>query len=100
MTQSLRKNTLFLSITRFFEERINNCSLYFCLNCSASCADIFLGKDIKVNFVPALSEFERHPVAHTCSGVLDLPENYPSYLEMRGELVSILKSSEWEMNFV
>jgi len=42
----------------------------------------------------------RAPVAHTCSGVLELPSKYEYFADFRKELNSILASNIWVMDIL
>ncbi|XP_046582796.1 uncharacterized protein LOC124290148 [Haliotis rubra] len=56
-------------------------------------------KPIFVRF-NTLSGLSRRPVGHTCGQVLDVPEQYDSYIEFRAEFNSLLRSDIWIMDFV
>lgn len=63
-------------------------------------ADILLGKRITVRLVAPVSEFSRRPVAHTCGCVLEVPDSYCSFVDLRNDFSAILKSSVWSMDIV
>ena len=50
----------------------------------------------------AQSGLSRHPIAHTCACILELPSTYASYLEFEQEFNSILMNDEhtWEMHAI
>lgn len=41
----------------------------------------------------------RHPKAHTCGRVLDIPKVYESYTVFRSKMHAVLNSSVWVMGF-
>ncbi len=57
--------------------------------------DIILCDSILVKF-SSLEGFQRRPIAHTCTDVLELPVGYESYIDFRSELDSILHSGNGE----
>ncbi len=57
--------------------------------------DIILCDSILVMF-SSLEGFQRRPIAHTCTDVLELPVGYESYIDFRSELDSILHSGNGE----
>jgi len=42
----------------------------------------------------------RAPIAHTCSGVLELPSKYEYFADFRKELNCILASNIWVMDIL
>ena len=62
-------------------------------------SDIICTSKIEVTFVH-LEGLSSHPVAHTCSGVLELPEDYQSYPDFRSQFMEILRSNVWVMDIV
>eukprot|EP00794_Sanderia_malayensis_P002513 gene2513-2902_t len=65
----------------------------------ATGADTICVEKIKVTF-NNLSGMQRRVVAHTCGPVLELPTTYQSYVEFKKEMLSILRSGYWNMDFV
>lgn len=63
-------------------------------------ADMLIGKDIKVSLVTPSSDFTRRPVAHTCGCVLELPNTYTSYVDLRNYFNVVLKSDVWSMDII
>lgn len=57
-------------------------------------------RDISVSFTDAESEVTRVPVAHTCTGLLEIPKNYENYVVFRSEINSLLNSKIWVMDIV
>lgn len=55
--------------------------------------------DIKITF-NSLSGLRRVPVAHTCTGILELSDTYESYLAFRSEFNQILDSKIWVMDII
>lgn len=43
---------------------------------------------------------QRTPVAHTCSGLLQLPSTYDDYVDFRSEMNSVLNSNIWVMDII
>lgn len=66
----------------------------------ASGADLFLGKKITVEYNSNSREFGRVPVAHACGCVLEMPDSYASFIELRSEFDKILQSKVWIMDIV
>lgn len=62
-------------------------------------ADVITDNKIKVEFINVIG-FARVPVAHTCTGVLQLPTKYEYYTDFRKELNSLLSSNIWVMDIV
>ena len=64
-------------------------------------ASVCIVRKIKVEF-NSLSGFARHPIAHTCDCVLELPMSYTNYDEFRGEFKAIFditkKNFSWRMD--
>lgn len=79
-----------------FIRELNNENLEnFLRFCTGS--NLFLGKKIKIAFVN-VTGLARRPVAHTCSGLLELSKNYDSLPQFRGEFLAVLRSSVWVMD--
>lgn len=62
-------------------------------------ADLICTDNIQVEF-SLLQGFQRRPVAHTCAGLLQIPEEYTSYPDFRNEFLSIFSSNIWVMDYV
>ncbi|KAL3873522.1 hypothetical protein ACJMK2_036628 [Sinanodonta woodiana] len=62
-------------------------------------SDIICTSKIEVTFV-RLDGLSSHPVAHTCRGVLELPDDYQSYPDFRSQFMEILRSNVWVMDNV
>ena len=63
-------------------------------------ADLIIVDKIEVTFNSNLSEFERRPIAHTCTPLLELPAIYNNFCELREHVLILLSESTWEMNIV
>lgn len=61
-------------------------------------ADLITDLKITVEFKDNVG-FQRTPVAHTCSGVLELDKSYENYPDFRSEFNSVLVSNYWIMDF-
>lgn len=61
-------------------------------------ADLITDQKISVEFKNNCG-FQRTPVAHTCSGVLELDISYENYPDFRSEVNSVLSSNIWVMDF-
>lgn len=61
-------------------------------------SDIVLVHQIKVTFIGFKSLFERRPIAHTCEPLLELPNSYYSFCELREEFEHILERPSWEID--
>lgn len=59
-----------------------------------------LQKEIKVQLVPAASDFSRRPIAHTCGCMLEIPNNYSSYVELRNDFNAVLNAEIWAMDIL
>lgn len=53
-------------------------------------SDIMLAQKNSLSFVSFQSNFERRPIAHTCQPLLELPNSYSSFCELREEFENIL----------
>lgn len=42
----------------------------------------------------------RRPIAHTCGATLEVPTNYSTYAEFRGEWSKILRKGDWSMDYL
>lgn len=93
MSQSERTTSLHL--LRFVREMDVQEIGLFLRFCTGS--DLFLSKTIQVTFTN-MSDFERRPVAHTCSCALELASTYASFAEFRTEFLTVLKSGIWLMD--
>ncbi|KAJ8047916.1 hypothetical protein HOLleu_00033 [Holothuria leucospilota] len=65
--------------------------------CTAS--DLMTCEEISVQFNER-SGLSRHPVAHTCGCVLELPVTYDNYPEFRSEFKAVLESGVWVIDIV
>ncbi|XP_031333699.1 uncharacterized protein LOC116163743 isoform X2 [Photinus pyralis] len=54
---------------------------------------------IEVSFTTT-NGFQRTPVAHTCTGLLELPCTYDSFVDFRSEFNSLLNSNIWVMDII
>lgn len=57
-------------------------------------------REITVSFMVSTSTLTRCPVAHTCTGMLELPETYESFVIFRSEFNSLLNSNIWVMDII
>ncbi|XP_053569278.1 uncharacterized protein LOC128659724 [Bombina bombina] len=87
---SLQEATTSSYLLRFIRERDDKALSLFLRYCTGS--DLFLSKPISVTF-REMSNFERHPLAHTCSCELELASNYSSYIDFRAEFSQVLNSA-------
>jgi len=55
---------------------------------------------IEIAFTKPQSAAARHPVAHTCGPLLEIPTTYPSYPDFRADFQLILESNYLEMCIV
>ena len=55
-------------------------------------ADIILCKQIEVSFISMEANAARRPIAHTCAPLLEVPNSYRNFCELREEFQGILKS--------
>jgi len=62
-------------------------------------AGVITHNHIKIEFTNVVG-LARAPVAHTCSGVLELPSKYEYFADFRKELNCILASNIWVMDIV
>ena len=62
-------------------------------------ADVMCVDKIKITFTN-ICGLERRVVAHTCGAVMEIPVTYDSFVEFKEELLNILKSGFWNMDFV
>lgn len=62
-------------------------------------SDLMVREKIEINFVN-ITGLARRPVAHTCTCMLELPKNYESFSQFRGEFLSVLKSGVWIMDII
>jgi hypothetical protein len=58
-----------------------------------------LGKKITIKLVDT-AEFTRRPIAHTCGCMLEVPLNYPSFVELRNDFNAVLSSDIWTMDII
>lgn len=93
MSQAQRTTSLHL--LRFVRELDAQEIGHFLRFCTGS--DLFLSKTIQVSFTD-MSNFERRPVAHTCSCSLELASTYATFAEFRTEFLGVLKSGVWVMD--
>ncbi|XP_022178992.1 uncharacterized protein LOC111039706 [Myzus persicae] len=84
-------------LKKFIKETTNEIRLKF-LRFSTG-ADVITHNYIKVEFTNVVG-LARAPVAHTCSGVLELPSKYEYFADFRKELNSILASNIWVMDIL
>jgi len=61
-------------------------------------ADLLVTEFINVRFVQPNSSFTRSPQSHTCGCVLEIPNNYTSYLELAEEFANVLEANMWVMD--
>ena len=54
---------------------------------------------ISVNFIK-IKRFQRRPVAHTCGPLLELPNSYRNFCELREEFLSVLSGNSWSFDTV
>ena len=60
-------------------------------------SDMLLEEKLFITFTH-MTEFERRPIAHTCTFTLELPEIYPSYNVFKEEINGILSKPIWVMD--
>lgn len=65
----------------------------------ATGADVITDNKITVEFINVVG-LARAPVAHTCSGVLQLPSKYEYFADFRKEMNCLLSSNIWIMDIV
>jgi len=63
-------------------------------------SDLIVSDEITVSFIKAESDFQRRPIAHTCGCVLELPDTYTEFTDLRKDFTEILKSGIWIMDIV
>ena len=54
---------------------------------------------ILVNFIK-IEGFQRRPVAHTCGPLLELPNSYRNFCELREEFQQVLSGNSWSFDTV
>jgi hypothetical protein len=59
-----------------------------------------LQKEITVRLVSPSSEFSRRPTAHTCGCVLEIPNDYSTYVELRNDFNAVLNADIWTMDMI
>ena len=69
----------------------------FCRFCTGS--DIMLTNAIHVQFMD-MTDFERRPMAHTCTDSLTLARKYQNYPDFRSDFNAVLYQSVWVMDMV
>ncbi|KAK6472735.1 hypothetical protein HHUSO_G28534 [Huso huso] len=67
--------------------------LRYCTGC-----DLLNVDKIAVELVP-MTDFERRPIGHTCGCLLQLANQYDSFMEFRSEFDKVLESNIWVMDF-
>ncbi|KAF5887204.1 uncharacterized protein DAT39_022332 [Clarias magur] len=89
-------------ILDFLKKFIRTCSdvrlrkfLRFCTG-----ADLLVSQFIHVRFTEPKSTFTRSPQSHTCGCVLEVPNNYGSYLELAEDFTSVLDANMWVMDII
>ncbi|XP_055026977.2 uncharacterized protein [Misgurnus anguillicaudatus] len=95
-SMSLEEKNTSNHLLRFVRERDEKELGLFLRYCTGS--DLFLSKTIKVTFTAEQPQFDRAPLAHTCSCSLELASNYKNYADFRTEFISVLKSGVWVMD--
>lgn len=87
---------IFQFIKKFIKEADERTRMYFFRFCTGSDLPI---KYINVSFIDA-DGILRMPVAHTCSGLLQVPETYEDFVRFRSEINALLNSNIWVMDMV
>jgi len=63
-------------------------------------ADVMVCPVIHIRLVESVNAFARSPVAHTCGCVVEVPNNYASYMELTEEFTALLDSCVWVMDII
>ncbi|CAH1155552.1 unnamed protein product [Phaedon cochleariae] len=90
------QNIVFNYLKKFIKEADDTIREAFFRYCTGSNLPIM---SIKVAFVETTG-INRLPIAHTCSGLLQLSSTYENFIILRSELNSILNSNIWIMDLV
>lgn len=61
-------------------------------------ADVLCVDKIDVTF-SSLTGLQRRIIAHTCGPVLEVPSTYECFAEFKGELLNLIQSGYWSMDF-
>ena len=69
--------------------------LHFCTG-----TDVIVVEKISVAFISFEREKTRRPIAHTCAPLLELPNSYRTYCELREEFNNILSLPGWAMDMI
>lgn len=85
--------TFLKKIIRESPEHVRQALLRYCTG-----ADLSTSK-IEIIFTNTVG-VRRVPIAHTCTGTLELPSTYENYLSFRSEINSLLQSNIWVMDIV
>ena len=62
-------------------------------------SDTIIIENIEVSF-SAMEILARRPIAHTCAPMLQLPNSYQNFCELRGEFTSILNAGNIGTDFI
>lgn len=76
------------------EEKIRSSFLRFCTG-----SDLLVENKIKIEFI-STDGFQRSPIAHTCSGLLEIPTSYEDYISFRDEFTNLLSSNICVMDII
>lgn len=90
------QNIIFNYLKRFIKEANESMREAFFRFCTGSNLPIMT---IKVAFTDTTG-INRLPIAHTCSGLLQLSTTYENFVTLRSELNSILNSNIWIMDII
>lgn len=83
-------------LKRYVKELDNRKLRLFLRYCTGS--DLLNVDKIAVELVP-MTDFERRPIGHTCGCLLQLANQYDSFMEFRSEFDKVLESNIWVMDF-
>ncbi|KAK5647928.1 hypothetical protein RI129_002820 [Pyrocoelia pectoralis] len=90
------EDTVFGYLKKYIRESEKKTREQFLRYCTGS---NIVNKEMNVSF-NAVTGFKRSPIAHTCAGILELPNTYESYLQFRQEFNELLDSKIWVMDAV
>lgn len=90
------ESTVFNFLKKFIRESEKSVLEKFLRFCTG--ADLITDRKISLQFKNCTG-MQRTPVAHTCSGILELDLTYENFPEFRSELNSVLNSNIWVMDF-
>ena len=63
-------------------------------------SNIILCENIDVSFIGTEGTFSRRPITHTCAPLLELPNSYRNFCELREEFQNVLKIDAWSMDSI